>query len=117
MAVQLGLSVPYRALGVRQGIERRHHDRRAHPRSGPDRRRGERRRATHRSLLSTTLSLAFPHQLNPAVLRVQLKTAALKVIPKPTVAVSIDSVVAVPPWRAYNDLIREAARTYRIDAT
>jgi soluble lytic murein transglycosylase-like protein len=117
MAVQLGLSVPQRPLGVRHGGDRRRGERRARPRSGPDRRRGDRRRATLRSLLFTTLTLAFPHQLHPATLREHLKTAAPNIVPQPTVSVTIDRVVAVPPWRAYNKLIREAAAKFKVDAT
>jgi soluble lytic murein transglycosylase-like protein len=41
----------------------------------------------------------------------------VKIEPKPSVSVSIDRVVAVPPWRAYNQLIREAARKFKVDAT
>jgi len=69
-----------------------------------------------RSFLFTTLTLAFPHQLQPATLRAHLKTAAVKVVAHPNVIVSIESFLAVPPWRAYNALIREAAATFRVDS-
>jgi soluble lytic murein transglycosylase-like protein len=49
-------------------------------------------------------------------LRTHLNTAAVKVVQQPNVTVSIDSFFAVPPWRAYNALIREAAARFRVDA-
>ena len=40
----------------------------------------------------------------------------MKVLPSARVAVSIDSFVPVPPRRAYEALIREAARRYKVEA-
>lgn len=115
MAVQLGLSGAT-DLHVRLGGDRRRHDRRAQQRGTADRRRSVRRRATLRSLLLTTLTLGFPHSANLAVLVLPLAPAALRFTTKPTVTVSVDSFVVIPPWRAYNDLIAEAATRYRVDA-
>ena len=86
------------------------------PRGTPDRRRGGRRRATLRSLLFTTLTLGFPQHLNPAMLVLPLKPLLMRAVRAvPTVTTSIDSFEAVPPWRAYNDLIARAAIRYDLD--
>ena len=61
------------------------------------------------------LTVAFPSQLNLAALRNQIPQVAMKVLPSARVAVSIDSFVAIPPRRAYEALIKEAARRYRIE--
>lgn len=117
MAVQLGLSAAvHECLGVRHGGDRRRVDRRANERTGPDRRRGDRRRATLGSLVFSAMTIAFPAQLNPAALRLPLAPVALTVVPSARVAVSIDSFVAVPPRRAYDALIKEAAKRYRLEA-
>ena len=45
---------------------------------------------------------------------------ALRSAPRPyeaQVSTSIDSFVAIPPWRAYDTLIREAAAVYRVSPT
>ena len=116
MVVQLGLSGSNEhSCGIRHGGERRHGDRRGAPRTTPDRRRGGRRRATLRSLLFTTLTLGFPHTLNPAVLALPLKPLLRVVRPVPKVTTSIDSFEAIPPWRAYNKLIDKAADRYNLD--
>jgi soluble lytic murein transglycosylase-like protein len=117
MAVQLGLSdAATHFFELRRGGERRRGDRRAQPRTGPDRRRGRRRQAL-RNLLFTSLTLGVPHQMTPA-------TAVLPLLPpspsalhalRPDVQVLVNSFVAVPPWRAYNDLIKEAAARYKVD--
>lgn len=117
MVVQLGLSGSNEhSCGIRHGDERRNGERRAIPRPAADRRRGGRRRATLRSLLFSALTLGFPHHLNPAVLALPLKPL-LRVVgrPVPKVTTSIDSYEAVPPWRAYNDLIDKAAKRYDVD--
>ena len=133
MAVQLGLSESTaHCLGIRRGPDRRRGERRATPRTGRDRRRGDRRRKTFSSLIFSLLTVAFPSQVNLvnlAVLRTQLPLVALQVLPSPTVlpsgaselpsarvAVSIDSFIPVPPWKAYDGLIKEAARRYRVEA-
>lgn len=118
MAVQLGLSAAtHECLGVRRGgDDRRRRERRAQSRGGPDRRRGDRRRATLGRLVFSAMTIAFPAQLGPAALRVQLAPVALTVVPSARVAVSIDSFVPVPPRRAYDALIKEAARRYRLEA-
>jgi soluble lytic murein transglycosylase-like protein len=62
-------------------------------------------------------------QLVPAVLKVvpSARIAVsidnfVPVLPSARVAVSIDSFVPVPPRRAYDALIKEAARRYRLEA-
>jgi|SRR5687767_1462209 len=116
MAVQLGLSSPPDSgCGVRSGFDRRRGERRATPRGGSGRRRGDRRRATFSSLVFSLLTVAFPTQLNLAALRNQFPQVAIAVLPSASVAVSIDSFVAIPPRRAYDALIKEAARRYRIE--
>ena len=116
MAVLLGLS-PSTAhcCGLRYGVDRRRGERRATRRGGADRRRTERRRATFSSLVFSFLTVAFPTQLNLAALRTQLPQVALKLLPSGRVAVSIDSFIAVPPRRAYEALIKEAATRYRVE--
>src|SRR5688500_8440513 len=101
MAITLGLS------------DRRCADRRAVPRGGPDRRRNQ-RRAAFRTLLFAGAAIVLPHQLNPATLRVPLRTA-MRLVSRVSVQVTIDAFVGIPPWRAYDELIREASARYRLD--
>jgi soluble lytic murein transglycosylase-like protein len=123
MAVQLGLSDSPAAeyLGIRRGPDRRKADRRTTPRGGHDRRRGDRRRKTLSSLIFSLLTVAFPSQVNLAVLRTQIPLVALQVLPSASVlpsarvAVSM-SFTPVPPREAYEGLIREAAKRYRVEA-
>jgi soluble lytic murein transglycosylase-like protein len=116
MVVQLQLSdAAQHNYGIRQGGERRHRDRRGAARTSPDRRGTGRRRATLRSLLFTTLTLGFPQHLNPAMLVLPLQPLLRLVQPVPKVMTSIDSFEAIPPWRAYNDLIDEAAVRYDLN--
>ena len=120
MAVQLGLPPPPtgHGCGIRTGSDRRRGDRRSAPRSGPDRRGGDRRRATLRSLLFSLLTVAVPTQLAHLnlALRNQVPQVDKNVLPSGRVSVSIDSFVPVPPGRAYDGLIREAARRHKVDA-
>lgn len=127
MAVQLRLSDSSAAafaeasaaraqdLGIRRGPERRRAERRATPRGGRDRRRGDRRRKTFSSLIFSLLTVAFPSQVNLAVLRTQMPFVALQVLPSARVAVSI-SFTPVPPCEAYEGLIKQAAKRYRVEA-
>jgi soluble lytic murein transglycosylase-like protein len=124
MAVQLGLSDSPAAqcLGIRRGPDRRKAERRATPRGGRDRRRGDRRRKTLSSLIFSLVTVAFPSQVNLAVLRTQIPLVALQVLPSASVlppsakvAVSI-SFAPVPPGEAYEGLIKEAAKRYRVEA-
>ena len=117
MAVQLGLSASTAEyLGIRSGFERRRRgERRACPRTGQDRRRRDRRRATLSSLVFSLLTMAFPSQLSLAGLRTQIPHVGATVLPSASVAVSIDNFVAVQPRRAYEALINEAAKRYRLE--
>jgi len=115
MAILLGLShARDRGLGLRHDAEeRRHGDRRATERSTRDRRRADRRRARLRSLLFTGLALALPHQLKQR----PLPWVAASQMSGPRVSTSIDSITAVPPAKAYEHIIQEAAALYSVDPT
>jgi soluble lytic murein transglycosylase-like protein len=117
MAVELRLSgAAEHGYGVRHGGDRRQWDRRAAARGTPDRRQAGRRRATLRSLLFTALTLGFPQHVNPAMMALPLRPLLRAVrTPVPKVVTSIDSFEAVPPWRAYNELIDKAAARYDLD--
>ena len=76
-----------------------------------DRRRRHRRRDKLRSVIFTSLAFAMP-------LRTQLKPDALTLTSSHArVSTTIDSVVALPPAKAYEGIIREAAALYRVDAS
>jgi soluble lytic murein transglycosylase-like protein len=99
-------------LGLRHSEERRHHQRRGHIRGFNDRRRADRRRATIRSLVLSALALAAPQAVKRAT--------GLPIVPSlraaPLVTVSMDSFQALSPAHAYDDVIQQAADTYRVDA-
>jgi soluble lytic murein transglycosylase-like protein len=101
-----------RGLGLRLDAERRHEERRATDRSTPDRRGSVRRRAIFRSILFAAMALSVPPLKDR---RIAARSAPL---PSPAhVSTSIDSFVAMPPWRAYETLIREAAAVYQVSPT
>jgi soluble lytic murein transglycosylase-like protein len=102
-----------RRLGLRHDQERRHLERRGNERSIRDRRRSVRRRARLRSLIFTAMALSIPHQLKHS----QLKFNAALTAPQGRVSTSIDNVIAIPPSRAYDALIHEAAALYRVSPT
>jgi len=104
--------IPVDYLGARGEEDRRKGERRKEPRSGPDRRAGERRRAALRNALFATVAVAFPHAVKPE----SLQPPWLRP-PVPVVTTTIDSVVAVPAFHAYDDFIREASTRYGVDAT
>lgn len=117
MAIQLGLSAfRHHALGVRGGGDRRQCERRTQPRGTPDRRRTERRRARWRSLLFSALTVAFPGQADPRAPRLQLPAPPVNAVRQARVRVFHDSFVVLSPRLAYDALIGEAARRYRLDA-
>jgi soluble lytic murein transglycosylase-like protein len=69
-----------------------------------DRRRGERRKQQLRTLLFAAAALVTPTQV-------------MKLYPgHPRVSVSMSNFMALPPERAYDHLITEAARTHSVDA-
>jgi soluble lytic murein transglycosylase-like protein len=115
MALQLGLShAADHGLGLRHDeVERRHDERRAQPRATRDRRRAERRRARLRSLIFTGLALALPHQLKQRP--ISFLSVSHLAAPGPRVSASIDSMIAIPPSKAYEDIIQEAATLHRVD--
>jgi soluble lytic murein transglycosylase-like protein len=101
-----------RGLGLRLDAERRHEERRAADRGTRDRRRQVRRRATFRSILFALMALSVPPLKD--------HRTAFRSAPRHSsahVSTSIDSFVAIPPWRAYDTLIREAAAVYRVSPT
>jgi soluble lytic murein transglycosylase-like protein len=108
MAVQLGLSdYVHRGLGLRHAGDRRHGDRRSGLRAAPERRFKDRRRAKLRGLLFSALALFLPHH----------RLSIPRVISaSPRVSTSVNSFVAVPPQHAYDHIIREAAKLYKVDA-
>jgi soluble lytic murein transglycosylase-like protein len=108
MAVQLGLSeFVHRGLGLRHPGDRRHADRRGALRATPERRSKDRRRAKLRGLLFSALALFLPHH-RLSIPRVMSAS--------PRVSTSVNSFVAVPPQHAYDHIIREASKLYKVDA-
>jgi soluble lytic murein transglycosylase-like protein len=101
-----------RGFGLRRDAERRHGERRATDRDARDRRRSVRRRATLRSLLFAVMTLSIT-QLKHGPLAFRSALPA----PEARASTSIDHVIALPPWRAYDDLIREAAALYGVSPT
>ena len=100
-------------LGLRLNEEeRRHGDRRTTDRGSRDRRRAERRRARLRNLVFTGLALAMPHQMKHRPLWWFPASARSS---GPRVSTSIDSVEPIAPIHAYNAIIGEAAKAYRVD--
>jgi len=96
------------AVGLRVADERRHSgDRRAHERGAVDRRRKQRRRLRFRSVLFSLLTLVIP---------TSSKWMPLQHVVRATVSTNVTSFDPVPPERAYNSIIREAALAYDVDA-
>ena len=90
-------------LGLRGEAERRHCDeRRKRQRLGRERRTRDRRRGSMRTLLMTAVALSAPHAMRG-------------VSATPTVQVAINSFDAVEARHAYDDIVADAARTYRLD--
>jgi soluble lytic murein transglycosylase-like protein len=107
MAVQLGLSdFMHRGLGLRHPGDRRHGDRRDGLRAGPERRSKDRRRAKLRGLLFSAMALFLPHH----------RISIPRVIASPKVSTTVNSFVAVQPQHAYDAIIREASKLYKVDA-
>ena len=103
-------------LGLRlNDEERRHTRRRAAERGTRDRRRAERRRARLRTLLFSGLALAVPHQTSNHGSIWRLPAPSLRST-GPRVSTTIDSITPVAPPRAYDAIIADAAKTYRVDA-
>jgi len=103
-------------LDLRSGVDRRLTERRSTTRPGRDRRRGDRRGAGIRQALLATAVVALPHLVKPE----PLDSRTARIPPRAPVArvtTRIDSVVGVPAAHAYDDLIREAATRYGVDAT
>lgn len=98
------MGIEHRGLGLRNGGERRNGlDRRARVRDGSrERRRSARRQNALRSVLLAMMTMApHAHQHKPTL--------------KGKVTSSIEDIRPVPPHRAYEDLIQEAAVAYDLD--
>jgi soluble lytic murein transglycosylase-like protein len=98
-------------LERRHDRERRHGERRATERGGHDRRRGARRRAHLRSLIFTVMTLSVAPGLKHSQLARSVAPGALEA------HVSMGVSLAIPPARAYDRLIHEAAALYRVSPT
>lgn len=116
MADELGLAAPHDpAVGLRQNGDRRHADRRVADRGTRDRRKSERRKARLRSLIFSALAFVAPHQLKTHPMPF-FASPRLMATAGPQVSTTIDSFDALPPQRAYDTLIREAADRFRVSA-
>jgi soluble lytic murein transglycosylase-like protein len=93
-------------LGIRRE-KRRGAERRRNGRLQPDRRRRERRKQRIRTLLLAAATAAVPGSLKS-------RPALFPLVPG--VAVSMHDFRAVPAQEAYDELIKEAAALYRVDA-
>lgn len=103
-------------VGMRQGTERRVADRRAVDRGTPDRRRRERRRATIRGMVFTLLAFMMPHNIvKHRLTNIHLPRVLSSRPPGPRVATAITKFEPVEPSRAYDQLIREAAKKYGLN--
>jgi len=104
------------AVGLRQhGADRRRTSRRAGDRGTRDRRKSERRKARLRSLIFSALAFVAPQQLRSNPLPF-FSTPNLMASVGPRVSATIDSFDPVPAQQAYDTLIDEAARKYRLSA-
>ena len=102
-------------LDARSGDDRRQAERRSETRPGRDRRRRDRRAGLRQALLATAV-VALPHLVKPE----PLDSKSMPIPPRVPIAhvtTSIESVVGVPASHAYDELIREAATRYGVDAT
>ena len=95
------------SIDARAPLEGRYADRRSGLRATPERRSTDRRRAKLRGLLFSALALFLPHH------RLSLPRVMSA---SPRVSTSVNSFVAVPPQHAYDAIIREASRLYKVDA-
>jgi soluble lytic murein transglycosylase-like protein len=98
-------------LGVRH-VQRRGRQRRAGARVRGDRRRRDRRRKRMRTLLLAAATTAMPTAIKSRPAALPGVGASLL----PGVSVSLKDFRAVPADEAYEDIIKEAAALYRLDA-
>jgi soluble lytic murein transglycosylase-like protein len=96
----------WNSSGLLGGPERRHADRRAKPRGTADRRAGSRGRRARTAVLAAAMSAA--PMARPVMALLPAKTM------KPRIDVSAE-FFAVPPNRAYDAIIEEAAAQYDMD--
>ncbi len=103
-------------LGLRRARERRLGDRRSRRRSAGDRRRFvDRRRRQLGGLLIAAAALAAPLQLRHRPLHSIARLMRLQPAEDPRVHVANDDIRALPPEKAYEHLIQEAAAKYDLD--
>src|SRR5882672_19033 len=104
------------AVGLRQnGGDRRHGNRRTVDRGTRDRRKNERRKARLRSLIFSALAFIAPQQLRTHPIPF-FSSPNLVASIGPRVSTTIDSFDPIPAQQAYDDLIEEAAKKYRLSA-
>src|SRR6185295_9982258 len=115
MAAALRLFAPDDpAVGLRQnGGDRRRANRRAADRGTRDRRKSERRKARLRSLIFSALAFVAPQQLRSSPIPF-FSSPDLVASSGPRVSTTIDSFDAIPAQHAYDELIEEAAKKYRL---
>jgi soluble lytic murein transglycosylase-like protein len=98
----------WNSSGLLGGPERRHGDRRSKERGTTDRRRGARRRRMRTAVLAAAMSSA------------PLARPVIALLPPPSKAKPNVEVwteyVAIPANEAYDDIVREAAELYDMDA-
>jgi soluble lytic murein transglycosylase-like protein len=107
-------------LGLRSHADRRNHDeRRRRPQWRRERRKGDRRRASIRTLLLTAAALSAPHAAKVSgaqrLLSPRVMLSLVAAGPEPNVEVAINSFDAVEARHAYDDIVEEAAKTYKLD--
>ncbi len=112
---------PPAGLAIRRGGDRRRRDRRGVDRVGPERRKRDRRIRTARGILFSAFTLVTPFQVRLHMLTDKLPRI---ILPSPStdpkvevskVEVSIDTVNPIEPSRAYDHLIKEAAKAYKLE--
>src|SRR5262245_27487108 len=108
---------PPAGLAIRCGGERRRRDRRGVDRGGPNRRKRDRRIRTARGILFSAFTLVTPFQVRLHMLTEKLPRIILpgQKPEQPKVEVSIDTVNPIEPSRAYDHLIKEAAKAYKLE--
>jgi hypothetical protein len=108
---------PPAGLAIRRGGDRRCRDRRSVDRGGPNRRKRDRRITAARGILFSAFTLVTPfhvrlHMLTEKLPRIIIPSPSAE---QPKVEVSIDTVDAIEPSRAYDHLIKEAAKAYKLE--
>jgi hypothetical protein len=114
MAVQLGLSGAAHGFGVRLGGDRRDSHSCGLQPGWVERRRKQRRQSRLRSLLFAAAALALPNTGKTVGLK-WMPTTHLTSSAGPRVSTTITSFVAGSAAHAYDDIIAEAAKLFRVE--